>query len=227
MTSGSSIRASKIEVFFEALGQESMPLDSWERVLAELELLLLLEDGEQLTSELTPTMTRLGLPVADQERLRRRTSLDSWLQLSLVPIRDNPVFRYRTKESEYISFELASAGQQATALLRVLLSQSGMPLIIDQPEEDLDSQVVQDVVRWLWEAKAKRQVIVASHNANLVVNGDAELVVICEYRRDDDQSGGHISATGAIDLPPIRDHITRIMEGGEKAFRLRKEKYGF
>jgi len=69
--------------------------------------------------------------------------------------------------------------------------------------------------------------IFASHNANLVVNGDAELVICCDYRGSSDQSGGRIKVEGAIDLTEVRDEITAVMEGGEKAFRLRKEKYGF
>ncbi len=152
---------------------------------------------------------------------------DGWLNLALTPVVDEPMFEYRTKEKQYIAFNAASAGQQATALLRVLLSQTGVPLIIDQPEEDLDSQVVQDVVSRIWEAKKGRQLIFASHNANLVVNGDAELVVACDYRKQGDQSGGRIKLEGAIDVPEVREEITRVMEGGEKAFLLRKERYGF
>lgn len=152
---------------------------------------------------------------------------DGWLDLALTPIRDEPVFEYQTKENEFIAFSAASAGQQATALLRVLLAQTGVPLIIDQPEEDLDSQVVEDVVARLWAAKQRRQLIFASHNANLVVNGDAELVVACDYRKQGDQSGGRIKLEGAIDIPAVREEITHVMEGGEKAFRLRKERYGF
>lgn len=152
---------------------------------------------------------------------------DGWLDLALTPIRDEPLFEYQPKESEFIAFSAASAGQQATALLRVLLAQTGVPLIIDQPEEDLDSQVVQDVVTRIWSAKQKRQLIFASHNANLVVNGDAELVIAFDYRKQGDQSGGQVKLEGAIDVPTVRDEITRVMEGGEKAFRLRKERYGF
>jgi chromosome segregation protein len=94
-------------------------------------------------------------------------------------------------------------------------------LLYPPAEEDLDSQVIQDVVTWMWEAKAKRQVIFASHNANLVVNGDAELVVICDYRRAGDQSGGQLKLQGAIDVPSVRHEIAHVMEGGEKAFKLR------
>ena len=109
----------------------------------------------------------------------------------------------------------------------MLLNQSGPPLIIDQPEDDLDSQVINDVVSQIWAAKSKRQLVFSSHNANLVVNGDAELVVCCDYRAVGDQSGGRLKLEGAIDVPEVRKEITVVMEGGERAFRLRKEKYGF
>jgi len=75
--------------------------------------------------------------------------------------------------------------------------------------------------------KQRRQIIFASHNANLVVNGDAELVAWCGYRAMGDQSRGVIAGTGAIDMPDVREAIKKIMEGGEAAFRLRREKYGF
>ena len=72
----------------------------------------------------------------------------------------------------------------------VLLNQDGPPLVIDQPEDDLDNYVIKDIVEQVWLAKTKRQLIFSSHNANLVVNGDAELVVCCDYRKAGDQSGG-------------------------------------
>jgi predicted ATPase len=72
-----------------------------------------------------------------------------------------------------------------------LLNQPGPPLLIDQPEEDLDNPVMQEIVEQLWNAKQKRQIIFVSHNANLVVNGDAELVAWCDYRKAGDQSGGN------------------------------------
>jgi chromosome segregation protein len=59
------------------------------------------------------------------------------------------------------------------------------------------------------------------------VNGDAELVAWCDHRTAGDQSGGRIAGEGAIDIPIVRDAIKAIMEGGEAAFNLRKEKYGF
>jgi type III restriction enzyme len=224
---GSGVRGGRVEQLFAALQSSSDPLETWEKVLREIEAIMQLEEDVEHTSEMTPELSRLGFPLPDQQRIRSRITADGWLDLALMPIRDEPAFEYQTKEQEFIAFSAASAGQQATALLRVLLYQTGMPLIIDQPEEDLDSQVVQDVVARIWKAKKGRQLIFASHNANLVVNGDAELVVACDYRKQGDQSGGHVKLEGAIDVPAVRQEITRVMEGGEKAFLLRKERYGF
>jgi len=67
----------------------------------------------------------------------------------------------------------------------------------------------------------------SSHNANLVVNGDSELVICCDYNETSEQTKGHIKYEGSIDRKEIRNEITSIMEGGERAFKLRKEKYGF
>ena len=71
------------------------------------------------------------------------------------------------------------------------------------------------------------EALFASHNANLVVNGDAELVAWCDHRTSGDQSRGIVAGEGAIDVPNVRDAIERIMEGGKAAFNLRRERYGF
>jgi type III restriction enzyme len=161
------------------------------------------------------------------ERLAAKLTVEDWLHISLVELEDIPVFEYRQSEGEYIQFSDASAGQQATALLRVLLNQSGPPLVIDQPEEDLDNQVILEIVREVWQAKKRRQIIFSSHNANIVVNGDADLVISCDYRTAGDHSGGRIKCVGAIDIDDMKKEITTVMEGGRDAFRLRKDKYGF
>lgn len=126
-----------------------------------------------------------------------------------------------------IPFNNASAGQQATAIIEALLHQSGPPLIIDQPEDDLDNAIIGKIVEHLWQAKQQRQLIFASHNPNLVVNGDAELVVCFGNETEGDQSKGCILAEGAIDMHQIKEKIQTVMEGGEHAFSLRRQKYGF
>jgi chromosome segregation protein len=123
-----------------------------------------------------------------------------------------------------LPFEKASEGQRATVLLMMLLKQGGGPIIIDQPEGDLDNSVITKVVDLLHDIKHMRQLIFASHNANLVVNGSAEMVAIMN-----NDSAGHrvVEASGAIDQPEVRIAITGNMEGGKEAFKDRQRKYGF
>lgn len=225
--SGSNLRGSKIEAFLQALRAEQDPHQTWQLALSELEDLARIDGDTAPTTESAPTLGRLGFPAADLQRIASKLTSDGWLVLALTRIEDEPEFEYQTRDDEYIAFADASAGQQATALIKVLLGQPGPPLVIDQPEDDLDSQVVLEVVERIWSAKRQRQLVFTSHNANLVVNGDAELVVCCDYRIAGEQSRGHIKLEGAIDLPEVRHEITTVMEGGEKAFRLRKDKYGF
>ncbi len=123
-----------------------------------------------------------------------------------------------------ISFEQASEGQRAAALLLMLLKQLGGPLIVDQPEGDLDNKVISAVTEKLHDAKQRRQIIFASHNANIVVNGSSELVVSMDLADDGKRT---IHCAGAIDRIDVCTTITVMMEGGEKAFRDRKSKYGY
>jgi type III restriction enzyme len=123
-----------------------------------------------------------------------------------------------------IAFEKASEGQRAGALLFMLLEQPGGPLLIDQPEGDLDNSIITDLTNKLHLAKQRRQLIFASHNANIVVNGSSELV---GHLRVDASGGRSFDAIGAIDSKNVRDVITLTMEGGETAFRDRQDKYGF
>lgn len=131
---------------------------------------------------------------------------------------------YYRDEHREISFEKASEGQRAAALLLMLLEQQGGPLVIDQPEGDLDNKIITSLTESLHHAKGKRQLIFASHNANIVVNGSAELVANLELAEDGKRE---FVPTGAIDENDVREVITSTMEGGEKAFRDRMEKYGY
>lgn len=115
-----------------------------------------------------------------------------------------------------------SLGQKGTVLLKILLAQGDKPLIIDQPEENLDNKFIYRTLKDAFvEAKKERQVIIATHNANLVVNTDAEQVIVAQYKESE------ISFTsGALENPDIRNKVTTILEGGERAFIQREEKYG-
>lgn len=109
-------------------------------------------------------------------------------------------------------------------MLFMLLEQTGGPLLIDQPEGDLDNKVISNLTETLHAAKRKRQLILASHNANIVVNGSSELVAHMDISADGKRD---IECGGAIDAADVRSLITATMEGGEKAFRDRQSKYGY
>ena len=225
--SGSRVR--NIDAIGESITAAQDPGAQWRAILSDLEKLADFDpqiEGAERRPD-APVLSAAGLSSSELDRITQKLTSEEWLGLSLIPVASSPVFEYRAREADYIPFRNASAGQQATALLKTLLNQSGPPLIIDQPEEDLDNPVILEIVEQVWTAKQKRQLIFASHNANLVVNGDAELVAWCDYRAAGDQSRGMIAGEGAIDVPEVRDAIKRIMEGGAAAFNLRKEKYGF
>lgn len=137
-------------------------------------------------------------------------------------------FEYKDGRS-YIPFERASPGQQASALLRLLLTQEAGTLIIDQPEDDLDNKVIIEIAAQLQTTKRKRQLIFATHNPNIVVNGDADKIVALRSSGGDTQCGARVGleADGAIETENVRSAITDTMEGGQAAFELRSRKYSF
>jgi len=134
-----------------------------------------------------------------------------------------------------VSFSLKMAGRNITELsagekgilllvFYLALNKESKPLIIDQPEDNLDNQSVYDkLVPCIQEAKTKRQLIVVTHNPNIAIACDAEQVIYCDI---DKKKNNQITYTsGSIENPIIRKHIIDILEGTEPAFYLRKQKY--
>jgi chromosome segregation protein len=226
---GFNIREQKLDDLCQSVIRATDPIAEWGEVLKELEGLALHKTEGKEPLPHTPRLDGCGFIPNEKSRISAGFTPAKWLDLSVTELEFNPSFQYcrNVDTQEFIAFADASAGQQATALLTVLLNQSGASLIIDQPEDDVDSKMSQKIVRKMWTAKTRRQFIFSSHNANLVVNGDAELVICCDYVKAGDQTGGQIKAVGAIDSPAIKDEITSVTEGGPEAFKLRKEKYGF
>ena len=106
-------------------------------------------------------------------------------------------------------------------MLFVLSQRDNDVVIIDQPEDDLDNQTIyDDVIKLIRELKPETQFILATHNANIPVLGDAEQVVACEYI--DDQIN---VVSGSIDCAEVQQRIVGIMEGGAEAFEKRKQVY--
>lgn len=111
-----------------------------------------------------------------------------------------------------------SPGQKTAALLAFVLGYGDEPILLDQPEDDLDNTLIYELlVRRLRETKSARQVIVVTHNPNIVVHGDAELVVSLEAKNGQTQ----IQCSGGLQEEAVRDEICRVMEGGREAFETR------
>lgn len=120
------------------------------------------------------------------------------------------------KESTHLS-----TGQRCTTILPILLTQSERPLLIDQPEDNLDNAFVYEtIVRALRTIKGSRQVIFVTHNPNIPVLGEAERVFV--FSSDGQHST--LKQVGTVD--ECREQIERILEGGREAFLQRKARYG-
>jgi len=118
--------------------------------------------------------------------------------------------------------EVLSMGQRGTLLLKVYMATSTAKqiLIVDQPEDNLDNNfIMHELVPLISHAKLARQIIMSTHNANLVVNADAEQVIVALL----DQNQPYIS--GSIENPTINNYIKDILEGGKLAFLQREQKY--
>ncbi len=132
--------------------------------------------------------------------------------------------KVRSPDGSFKSIEAGSVGEKSTAILSLLLSAGDHPIVIDQPEDDLDNRYVYNVVvDLLRRQKFSRQVIIATHNANIPVNGDAELIVALAT----ENRLGTVRESGSIDKIQMKQLVSEIMEGSEEAFRLRRERYGY
>lgn len=122
-----------------------------------------------------------------------------------------------------IAIQELSLGQRATALLQLLMGVEGHPVfLIDQPEDDLDNETIfRYVVEPLLKVKSRSQFIIATHNPNLPVLGDAELVHA--YREE--AKGSYSHKSGSLDSSVTREAIVSIMEGGAQAFEQRQKIY--
>ncbi|WP_373131767.1 TrlF family AAA-like ATPase [Clostridium sp. M62/1] len=167
-----------------------------------------------------------------------REILSDWYNIDYVVRMDND------------NIQDMSPGKKALVLLRLLISlaESRCPILIDQPEDDLDNRSIFDeLIRFIKEKKVDRQIITVTHNANIVLGGDAELVIVAnqqgknapnkkyrfEYRGGSIEDNNPVveengeAIPGILNSKGIQEHICEILEGGEQAFALRQHKYHF
>lgn len=116
----------------------------------------------------------------------------------------------------------ASAGQRAAAMLAFLLAHGNEPLVLDQPEDDLDNHLIYDlVVQQIRANKMRRQLIIVTHNPNIVVNGDAEWIQVMDFNHQ-----CFVKQSGSLQDPRMRAEVCQVMEGGQEAFERRYQRLG-
>lgn len=145
------------------------------------------------------------------------------------------------------NFVNMSEGKQAFVILKLLLdfSDKKCPILIDQPEDSLDNRAIyHELVAYIKRKKKERQIILVTHNSNVVVSADAENVIVANQEGADTPNLGGLkfqyingsledtkqrdeNAEYILSSQGIREHICDILEGGRVAFEKREQKYGF
>lgn len=145
------------------------------------------------------------------------------MELDVLPIEDRVTIELNVSSGSTPKFKDASElsrGQKCTALLPILMARRDTPLLIDQPEDNLDNHFIYEtVVETILRIKAHRQMIFITHNANIPVLGEADLVVVM----NSDGTHGFVEKSGTID--ECRNEIIDLLEGGEEAFAMRRKRY--
>lgn len=128
----------------------------------------------------------------------------------------------KSNGKDFQSIGQASAGQRAAAMLAFLLAHGDEPLVLDQPEDDLDNHLIYElVVQQIRSNKQRRQLIIVTHNPNIVVNGDAEMIHALDFNHQ-----CFVKQSGSLQDKAMRDEVCKVMEGGKDAFERRYQRLG-
>ena len=178
-------------------------------------------------------MKKYGLPSGSAERIAQ-ADLDLFMRIEELELPATTKIELNTapdgEPPVWQTLEALSTGQKATAVLLLLLLESEAPLVVDQPEDDLDNRfITEGVVPIIRQEKRRRQFVFSTHNANIPVLGDAELIL--GLAASGEAQDGHaripLEHMGSIDSQPVRELVEEILEGGKDAFEMRRSKYGF
>ncbi|MGH2406445.1 MAG: hypothetical protein ACRDF7_00005, partial [Candidatus Limnocylindrales bacterium] len=170
-------------------------------------------------------LAELGMSAQVSETFKEAMTEARRWQLAAVNTPDRYVLQLLVAPGEYREMSRLSGGEQVSLILSLFLeADDTRPLVIDQPEDELDKAYLFDVVLpALRRLKGHRQLIFVTHDANIAVNGDADQVIYLKA----DAERGWVEAAGAIEQPLIRQAVLTVLDGGEAAFELRSRKYGF
>lgn len=197
------------------------PVPVWEMIQKWLDA------PDTVPHDVKESIERLNLSFEDISSQLTVNSRKQWETARTICVSDRVdmvLYRPDGTKAGSISDRSLSDGQRNTAALAMLLAQGDFPLLLDQPEDELDSNFIyRELVPMLRRLKDHRQIILVTHNANLPVNGDAELVYAMETR----DGHGRRLAEGGLDQESVAGAVLEIMEGSEEAFKRRREKYHF
>ena len=152
----------------------------------------------------------------------RTRDMEEVLDLQAVELPDLPQISFQLEPGKYKPLNELSVGTKSTVIVSLAMIEGNSPLVIDQPEDSLDTEFIyNEIVRRLRSEKDARQFILTSHNANVVVAGEAELTYVLSATADK----GGIKSSGGIDSPETNQLVLLHLEGGSEAFNLRAQKY--
>ena len=184
---------------------------SWERLDAVVAEMRRFHSGMTDTWDTQDARFKSALRGIPPERIDR-------LALYLPEDAVSVSFRDAGGSNGWRSLSQGSPGQQTAALLAFVLGFGNEPIILDQPEDDLDNTLIYELlVKRFRETKSTRQMIVVTHNPNIVVHGDAEYVISLDFPNGQTT----VRCSGGLQEISVRDEICRVMEGGREAFQSR------
>jgi DNA repair ATPase RecN len=174
-----------------------------------------------------------GIPLPQADRLAKAPA-EVLMQIEELDLPASTTIKLNTAPAgsppAWQALEELSTGQKATAVLLLLLLESDAPLIVDQPEDDLDNRfITEGVVPRMREEKRRRQFVFSTHNANIPVLGDAELILGLKAQGEAEHGTASVpdEYMASIDSKEVRELVEEILEGGREAFEMRRLKYGF
>lgn len=197
--------------------------------LTKMENLSLPELADRCREGTDAVRTAYGVPEGQARRLAKAPP-EVLMRIEELELPPTTTIRLNTASANappaWQALEELSTGQKATAVLLLLLIESDAPLVVDQPEDDLDNRfITEGVVPGMREEKRRRQFVFSTHNANIPVLGDAELIL--GLTPEGEKASINPDHIGSIDAKPVRDMVEDILEGGKDAFETRRRKYGF
>lgn len=195
--------------------------DNWKHYKDFLKFLLITDSGEIESIGIIPSDIRFG-------KLWRDKYINDTLSVLVKVIPEDKLHIKIIEEAREIDINEGSPGQKSAAILAFILNSGDNPLIIDQPEDDLDNSLIYSlVVKSIRKMKNKRQIIIVTHNPNIPVLGDAEGIIVLERDTNGKVAFRKGKKAGCIEEKEIREGICDIMEGGKEAFCKREKKYQY